>query len=256
MCRDNYSLTKVRTIAKGGLEVWLSTRVGVLEHNVEIISRTLWVILSRVKNLDGYFHSMDVSNSVFHTWDIPHGAPGYYTRQGKRSFTGMMHLYGGLLQILTPKYHNRRNFCWKLKPGFIQELKDLGYIFVEDIAQDEEEVEATEEAYPIEYLQVVPPAHPEVEEVPEAPTIAFTERRYVTVSFGGDTYEDVLQHEPLCHLGAAIIQANDRENQITEAGLTMLQLPNVREAMLMAGLNSLSNEEDREAVLRELLAEQ
>jgi len=257
MCKENYSRSNVRTIARGGLEVWLSTHVGVLEHNVEIIARTLWVILSRVKDLNGYFHSLDVSNSVFSTWDIPQGAAGYYTRHGKRSFTGMMHLYGGLLQVLTPKNYNQRNFCWKFKPGFIQELEDLGYIFVDDITQGEEEVEAEVDAGPqVEHVQVVPPAHPEVEEEPETTSISLTERRYVTVSFGGATYEDVLQHEPLCHLGAAIIQANDRENQITEAGLTMLQLPNVREAMLMAGLNSLDKEEDREAVLRELLAEQ
>jgi len=245
MCRDNYSRTNVRTIARGGLEIWLATHVGVLDHNIEIISRTLYIILSRVKDLDGYFHSMDVSHSVFATWDIPQGARGYYTRQGKRSFTGMMHLYGGLLQVLKPKHYNQRNFCWKFKPGFIDELKALGYIFVSDTPLQPAEPESEAE--------VVVEVEPEVER--RAPAIALTERRYVTVSFGGETYEDVLQHEPLCHLGAAIIQANDRDNQITEAGLTMLQLPNVREAMLMAGLNALSTEEDREAVLRELLAE-
>jgi len=270
MCRDNYSRTNVRTIARGGLEIWLATHVGVLDHNIEIISRTLYIILSRVKDLDGYFHSMDVSHSVFSTWDIPHGARGYYTRHGKRSFTGLMHLYGGLLKVLKPLHYNQRNFCWKFKPGFIDELKALGYIFVSDTplqpaepeAEAEAEIEVEVDTTPQETVSrfaAIEPVYrhaPGVREITETPAIAFTERRYVTVSFGGETYEDVLQHEPLCHLGAAIIQAEDRENQITEAGLTMLQLPNVREAMLMAGLNALSTEEDREAVLRELLAEQ
>lgn len=251
MCRYNFSSTNVRSVSIGGLEVWLETKAGILPHNVELVSRTLWIILSRVKDLDGYFHSVDVARGVFSTWDIPHGSRGYYTQYGKRSFSGLAHVYSGQLSALNPLHHSKRNFCWKFKPGFIDELKALGYIFVDDIALGMSEVEEEVEVGAEETsLMATPPAEP------ETPAIAFTERRYVTVSFGGETYEDVLQHEPLCHLGAAIIKADDRENQITEAGLTMLQMPNVREAMLMAGLNALSTEEDREAVLRELLAEQ